>query len=96
MAGDWPAARPPHPAGAPQPQLGGVEVRINGQAVGLTAVSPERIDAVLPAAAPPGTASLVVVRSGVAGEPEPIEILATTGAPGAPPRYRPWPAVTRC
>ncbi len=72
------------PGGVPVTPLGGVEVRINGFAVGLLAVSPERIDAVLPGAAPGGTASLVVVRSGVAGEPEPIEIRPLTGAPGAP------------
>lgn len=74
------------PGGATQPQLGGVEVRINGQAVGLFGVSPERIEAQLPSALPVGTATLVVVRDGVAGEPEPFEIraAATTGVPGAP------------
>ncbi|MCC7126713.1 MAG: serine hydrolase [Acidobacteria bacterium] len=72
------------PGGAPVTRLGDVEVRINGFAVGLTAVSPGRIDGVLPAGAPGGTASLVVVRSDVGGEPEPIEIRPLTSAPGVP------------
>ncbi len=74
------------PGGVPQTSLGGVEVRVAGQAVGLYSVSPERIDAQLPSSAPESMALLVVHRNGVASEREPIEIRrpATTGVPGAP------------
>lgn len=74
------------PGGVPQTSLGGVEVRINGQAVGLYSVGPEQIEAEVPGSATEGTAALLIVRSGVAGEPEPIEIrrAATTGVPGPP------------
>ena len=74
------------PGGVPQTSLGDVEVRVNGQAVGLFSVSAERIEALLPTGLAAGTASLVVLRSGVAGEPEPFEVrtATATGAPGAP------------
>ncbi len=75
------------PGGVPQTSLGDVEVRVNGQAIGLFGVSADRIEAQLPSGLAAGTASLVVLRSGVAGEPEPFEVRAggaTTGVPGAP------------
>lgn len=78
------AAAATAPGGVPVARLGDVEVRINGHAVPLYSVGPERIESLLPSGAPAGTASLVVVRSDVAGEPEPIEIRPATGAPGAP------------
>jgi uncharacterized protein (TIGR03437 family) len=78
------AAAATAPGGVPVARLGDVEVHINGHAVLLSSVSPDRIDALLPGTAAAGTAALVVVRSGVAGEPEPIEIRPVTGAPGAP------------
>lgn len=74
------------PGGVPQTSLGDVEVRVNGQAIGLFGVSAGRIEAQLPNGLAAGTASLVVLRGGVAGEPEPFEVrtAATTGVPGAP------------
>ncbi len=81
------AAAATAPGGVPQTLLGDVEVRINGQAVGLYSVGPDRIEAQVPAGATIGTATLVVVRSAVPGEPEPIEIrqaTSPTGVPGPP------------
>jgi N-acyl-D-amino-acid deacylase len=74
------------PGGVPQVRLEDVEVRINGQAAGVYSVSPERVEAQVPASLAPGTATLVILRSDVPGEPEPIEIrnLTTTGPPGPP------------
>ena len=74
------------PGGVPQTSLGGVEVRVFGQAIGIYAVSPDRIEAHLPDAVPFGTAMLTVVREGVASELEPFEVRApaNTGVPGAP------------
>jgi uncharacterized protein (TIGR03437 family) len=54
--------------------LSGVQVRINGQVAGLYSVSPDRIDALVPALTTVGTATLEVVRDGVVGEPEPVEL----------------------
>lgn len=74
------------PGGVPLTRLEDVEVRINGQAAGIYSVSPERVEAQVPASIGLGTATLVILRSNVAGEPEPIEIrnLTTTGPPGPP------------
>lgn len=74
------------PGGVPQTLLGGVEVRVRSQAVGIYSVSPERIEVQLPSAAAEGTAVVAVVRDGVSSEREPFEVRrpATTGVPGAP------------
>lgn len=74
------------PGGVPVPSLGDVEVRVNGQPVGLYGVSPERIEGLAPTGVTAGTAVLTVVRSTVASEREPIEIRnpSATGIPGAP------------
>ena len=66
-----------HATGAPVATLGGVGVRINGFVASLFSVSPEEIEARVPSPGVVGTATLVVTRDGVAGEPEPVELQAS-------------------
>jgi uncharacterized protein (TIGR03437 family) len=61
--------------------LEGVGVRINGQWAAIYSVSPEKIEAQVPALEGEGTATLEIVRDGVASEPEPVEI--RRASPGA-------------
>ena len=55
-------------------KIDGVEVKINGISAAVYYVSPTQINAQVPAITAAGTATLQVIRDGVAGNPEPIEI----------------------
>jgi uncharacterized protein (TIGR03437 family) len=59
-------------------RIDGVEVKVNGIAAAVYYVSPTQINAQVPAIATPGTATLQVFRDGVASNPEPIEIRASS------------------
>ena len=78
------------PAGFPLPEtLSGLAVEIRKGGVVLHApvvsVSATRIEAILPSAAPPGDATLVVVRGGSRGDPFPFRVVpASFGAFHAP------------
>jgi N-acyl-D-amino-acid deacylase len=63
------------PSGGALPtRIDGVEVKINGLPAAVYYVSPTQINAQAPDIATPGTATLQVIRDGVASHPEPIEI----------------------
>lgn len=58
--------------------LDGVEVKINGKSAAVYYISPGQINAQVPAITEPGTATLQVIRDGIASNPEPIEIRANS------------------
>ncbi|WP_031495054.1 serine hydrolase [Bryobacter aggregatus] len=58
--------------------LDGVEVKINGKAAAVYYISPTQINAQVPELAVTGTATLQVIRNGVASQPEPMEIRASS------------------
>lgn len=64
-------------------KLDGVEVKINGQSAAVYYVSPTQINAQVPGITTAGTATLQVIRDGIASDPEPIEI-----RPNAPEFFR--------
>ncbi|MEO5926805.1 MAG: serine hydrolase [Bryobacteraceae bacterium] len=55
-------------------KLDGVEVKINGQSAAVYYVSPTQINAQVPGLTVTGTATLQVIRDGIASNPEPIEV----------------------
>lgn len=57
-------------------RLDGVEVKINGQAAAVYYISPTQINAQVPGLTTSGTATLQVIRDGVASQPEAVEIRA--------------------
>jgi uncharacterized protein (TIGR03437 family) len=59
-------------------KLDGVEVKINGQSAAVYYVSPTQINAQVPGLTGTGTATLQVIRDGVASHPEPIEIRSSS------------------
>ena len=61
-------------------QLDGVTVRVNGQAAYLSYVSPEQINALLPASLALGTASVTVTYNGVTSAPQAITVNAAEPA----------------
>ena len=55
-------------------KLDGVEVKINGRSAAVYFISPTQINAQVPGGLQPGTATLQVIRDGIASQPEPVEI----------------------
>ena len=58
--------------------LDGVEIKVNGEPASIYYISPGQINAQLPNLSVTGTATLQVVVNGVASQPEPIEIRASS------------------
>jgi uncharacterized protein (TIGR03437 family) len=79
----WRLAAAALSAGAtPVATLGEVSVAINGLPAAIFSVSPDRIEARVPAGLAEGTATVRVTRAGVTSEPQPVEIRAIADSDG--------------